>query len=265
MPVRTRHFPRFATIEAGGKRSLDAAGAARSAGKGLHASHPRRDIGRVSDHPDQPQPRRPSGRRPDLAKAERVLDVGWDLFLAHGFESVSMEAIAAEAGVSKVTVYRHYPDKAALFEASVLRATLGIEASQALTSPAGTLRDRLERFGTGLLRFLGTRPAIAFHTVLAAELRRHPELSRRFYDLGPGRTCANLAALIREAAARGEVAVDDPAEAAEMLVGAWQGLANFRLALALDDDYDATITRRVRNGVDWFLAAYAPPEPPTAA
>lgn len=194
-----------------------------------------------------------------------MLDAGWELFLTRGFESVSMEAIAAEAGVSKVTVYRHYPDKAALFEAAVLRATIGIEAAQNLAAPAGSLRERLERFGIGLLQFLGSRPAIAFHSVLAGELRRHPELAQRFYDLGPGRTCANLTALISDAAARGEIVVDDPAEAAEMLVGAWQGLANFRLALTIDADYEATLVQRVRNGVDWFLAAYAPPAPPTAA
>lgn len=209
---------------------------------------------------DTSPPKRTAGRRPDLEKAERVLDVGWDLFLCRGFEAVSMEAIAAEAGVSKVTVYKHYSDKTALFEAAVLRATLQIEAAQSLAAPDGTLRERLERFGTGLMRFLGTRPAIAFHSFLAGEMRRHPELARRFYALGPGRTIANLADIIADATARGEIAVDDPRLAAEMLVGAWQGLTNYRLALDIDDgNYEATLVQRVRTGVDRFLKAYAPP------
>jgi TetR/AcrR family transcriptional repressor of mexJK operon len=214
----------------------------------------------VTTDPATTPAKRSPGRPPDLEKAERVLDAGWDLFLSHGFESVSIEAIAAAAGVSKVTVYKHYPDKTALFEATVLRATLGIEASQNLTEATGTLRERLERFGIGLMRFLGTRPAIAFHSFLAGEMRRHPALARRFYALGPGRTIANLAEIIAAAKARGELAVDDPHLAAEMLVGAWQGLTNYRLALDIDDgDYEATLMRRVRTGVDQFLKAYAPP------
>lgn len=213
-----------------------------------------------------PAPKRQAGRPPDLEKAERILNTGWELFLARGFENVSMEAIAAEAGVSKVTVYKHYPDKVTLFEAAVLRATLDIEAAQRLPTDGGTLRERLERFGLGLMHFLGSPPAIAFYSVLAGELRRHPKLARRFYDLGPGRTMANLSAMIRDGVAAGEIAVDDPVEAAEMLVGAWQGLTNYRLALAIDaEDYPDRIAERVRTGVDCFLRAYAPGSPPTAA
>lgn len=213
-----------------------------------------------------PPARRPGGRRPDLEKAERILNVGWELFLSRGVESVSMEAIAAEAGVSKVTVYKYYPDKATLFEAAVRRATLGIEAAQNLPTPGGTLRERLEQFGIGLMTFLGSPQAVAFYSVLAGELRRNPQLAQRFYDLGPGRTMANLTAIIKAGVAAGDIAVDDPAEAAEMLVGAWQGLTNYRLALALDTAaYETTLATRVRSGVAYFLRAYAPGSPPTAA
>lgn len=211
-------------------------------------------------------PKRQAGRPPDLEKAERILNTGWELFLASGFENVSMEAIAAEAGVSKVTVYKYYPDKVTLFETAVLRATLEIEAAQRLPSESGSLRERLEHFGLGLMHFLGSPPAIAFYSVLAGELRRHPKLSRRFYDLGPGRTMANLSAIIRDGVAAGEISVDDPIEAAEMLVGAWQGLTNYRLALAIEvDDYADRIAGRVRAGVEMFLRAYTPGSPPTAA
>lgn len=225
----------------------------------------RGDIAAVSVDP-APAPKRQAGRPPDLEKAERILNTGWELFLDRGFENVSMEAIAAAAGVSKVTVYKYYPDKVTLFETAVLRATLEIEAAQRLPSEGGSLRERLEQFGLGLMHFLGSPPAIAFYSVLAGELRRHPKLSRRFYDLGPGRTMANLSAIIRDGVAAGEICVPDAAEAAEMLVGAWQGLTNYRLALAIDvEDYEARIAGRVRAAVDGFLRAYAPGSPPTAA
>ena len=196
------------------------------------------------------------GRPPDPGKVEAILDAGWDMFLAHGFEAVSVEAIAAQAGVSRVTFYKHFPDKAALFEAAVLRATQRIEAEQRGPEdlPPGPLRERLERFGIGLMRFLGSPTAVSFYGVLSGELRHHPAVARAFYDLGPARTISNLAAILRDAAGRGEVAVRSPELAAEMLVGLWQGMSNYRLALGVDPErYEAELVERVRYGIDLFL------------
>lgn len=202
------------------------------------------------------EPKKRLGRPPDPGKVEAILDAGWALFLASGFEAVSVEAVAAEAGVSRVTFYKHFPDKAALFEAAVLRATRRIEAEQAGPGdlPPEPLAERLERFGLGLMRFLGTPTAVSFYGVLSGELRHHPAIARAFYDLGPGRTIANLAAILAEAAERGEIRVVSPEAAAEMLVGLWQGLSNFRLALGVDAErYEVELGERVRSGVELFL------------
>ena len=51
------------------------------------------------------------GRPKDLGKGSAILDAAKRLFTAHGFEGASMDQIAAEAGVSKLTVYSHYGDK----------------------------------------------------------------------------------------------------------------------------------------------------------
>lgn len=196
------------------------------------------------------------GRPPDPGKVEAILDAGWEMFLARGFEAVSVEAIAAQAGVSRVTFYKHFPDKAALFEAAVLRATQRIEAEQRGPEdlPPGPLRERLERFAIGLMRFLGSPTAVSFYGVLSGELRHHPTVARAFYDLGPARTIGNLAAILRDAADRGEIAVSSPELAAEMLVGLWQGMSNYRLALGVDPErYEAELVERVRYGIDLFL------------
>ncbi|WP_309894457.1 TetR/AcrR family transcriptional regulator [Archangium sp.] len=196
------------------------------------------------------------GRPPDPGKVEAILEAGWTLFLARGFEAVSVEAIAEEAGVSRVTFYKHFPDKAALFEAAVLRATQRIEAQQKGPEDVapGPLSERLERFGVELMRFLGSPMAVSFYGVLSGELRHHPRVARAFYELGPGRTIGNLAAILREAAERGEIQVASPELAAEMLVGLWQGMSNYRLALGVDPErYEAELVERVRYGIELFL------------
>ena len=61
------------------------------------------------------------GRPKDLEKRAAILEAGKRLFPRHGFDGTSMDAIAAEAGVSKLTVYSHFNDKETLFK-SVIEA-----------------------------------------------------------------------------------------------------------------------------------------------
>ena len=59
------------------------------------------------------------GRPKDLEKRAAILNVAKRLFTTQGFDSTSMDAIAAAAGVSKLTVYSHFQDKERLFTAAV--------------------------------------------------------------------------------------------------------------------------------------------------
>ena len=59
------------------------------------------------------------GRPKDLSKGAAILEAAKRLFLEQGYEGVSMDQIAADAGVSKLTVYSHFGDKEALFGEAV--------------------------------------------------------------------------------------------------------------------------------------------------
>jgi TetR/AcrR family transcriptional repressor of mexJK operon len=203
------------------------------------------------------------GRPRDPAKVESILDASWRLFLAHGVEPVSVDAIAAEAGVAKATVYAYFPDKRALFQEGVRREMAKIEAAQRLArmpAPDQTLREVLTDFGTGIMRFLASPGAVDFYGSLSGELRRDPELARMFYEAGPGRTLANLTAILRGPLAR-DLAIPDATAAAEMLMGLWQGMTSYRLMLGIDPDEVArSIPRRVETGVAVFMRAFGPGE-----
>jgi len=70
---------------------------------------------------DNPLANLPRGGRPTRADATRnraaILDAATTLFAAHGASTVSMDAIAARAGVGKPTIYRHFGDRAGLAHA----------------------------------------------------------------------------------------------------------------------------------------------------
>lgn len=188
------------------------------------------------------------------------MTASWRLFLAHGVEPVAVDTIAAEAGVSKATVYAHFADKRALFQEGVRREMAKIEAAQKIgqhDSDATSLRDVLIAFGEGLMTFLASPGAVDFYGSLSGELRRSPDLARLFHEAGPGRTQANLAAILASPLAA-DLNMPDPEAAAEMLLGMWQGMTNYRLMLGVDHDaVVASIPERVSEGVDRFLRAFA--------
>ena len=59
------------------------------------------------------------GRPTDLAKREAILRTAGRSFFDAGFAATSIEQVAADAGLSKVTVYNHFGDKRGLFTAAV--------------------------------------------------------------------------------------------------------------------------------------------------
>ena len=174
-----------------------------------------------------------------------------------------MAAVAARARVSKSSLYAEFADRAQLFEAAMLHAMVAIEAEQgvgAATTEALPLRQRLDAFGTGIMAFLASEVGVAFYGALSAEIRRRPDLSDLFWRNGPCRTRANLTAMLKAAAATGEIAADDPAQAADLLFGMWQGFSNLELAVAGGAErVRAGIADRVSRGTELFLRLHAPP------
>ena len=59
------------------------------------------------------------GRPKDLAKRQMILEAAKSLFLKQGFHGSTMNQIAQEAGVTKLTVYNHFQDKANLFTCAI--------------------------------------------------------------------------------------------------------------------------------------------------
>lgn len=198
-----------------------------------------------------------SGRPKDSAKRAAIIAAAKSLFARQPFELVTMEAVAAQAAVSKMTVYSHFHDKETLFE-TIVSATAD-EMISALSAPncSNDLRERLTAVGLSFLGvILGSDICAMAHT-LPGTLRGSKPLAVRFYAAGPGRVRAALAAIIAAAAGRGELDVDDADHAADDLVSLWEGNMPAKIAFGLaEPTLPEEIARRARRGTDVFLRAY---------
>jgi AcrR family transcriptional regulator len=87
---------------------------------------------------------------PEGQRAEVIVDAARRLFLAPGLGRVSMDDLARELGMSKKTIYRHFPDKHSLITA-VLDQQFG-EIERALAAAAEDAEDK--PFGERIQRFL---------------------------------------------------------------------------------------------------------------
>jgi TetR/AcrR family transcriptional regulator len=90
---------------------------------------------------------------------EAVFNAGATLFSARGFDGVSMDHIAARAGVNKAMIYYHFADKIALYRAVVadMLTAVGASVSEIVATNA-TPHQKLERFIELFVRHADKRP-----------------------------------------------------------------------------------------------------------
>jgi TetR/AcrR family transcriptional repressor of mexJK operon len=211
---------------------------------------------------------RPRGRgRPrDYGKRAAIVAAANTMFMERGYAGVTMEAVAAAAGVSKMTVYGHFRDKAALFGAVVRTVSdqliAGLTDLPRAEGPAD-LEAKLVAVGKALLGLILCPRTVVMSHVLMSMLMKDKALAEAFYEAGPGNTRASLARFLAEAAERGALTFDSAQAAAADLLSLWEGDLPKRLALGLmppvvPDDID----RQVRRGVSVFLRAYRAAPPP---
>ncbi|HEX4375535.1 MAG TPA: TetR/AcrR family transcriptional regulator, partial [Steroidobacteraceae bacterium] len=152
--------------------------------------------------------------RPTLTD-EELLDKALDLFLDHGFERTTIDAITASAGMAKRTVYLRYADKAALFKAALRRAIeewiVPIERLRAVETE--DLEVTLLAVGQILVSNIMSPAGLRLMRITNAESSRMPEIGVYTYQNGTGRTIDYLADLFRR---RVELPyqLEDPQEAA---------------------------------------------------
>lgn len=103
--------------------------------------------------------RKPLARRDPEARRSRVVEVATRLFAERGYESTSVNDVAAEAGVSVGALYKYFPDKPALLEGVLEMFEQEFSASMAKVHEVpGTHFQKLHVMVEGLFELGASRP-----------------------------------------------------------------------------------------------------------
>jgi AcrR family transcriptional regulator len=179
--------------------------------------------------------------RPAVPMRDRILEAADRLFYARGIQAVGVDLVAAEAGISKRTLYNHFPSKDGLIAAYLERRSgLGITSSGEPLQHILGLFDALERWFASK-RFRGC----AFVNAVS-ELggdRHHPAIG--VAEDHKARRLKGVAALLRE------LDVADPDGLAEQLMLLFEGA----VAVSLVRGGDPAAARSARDAACVLLQA----------
>jgi TetR/AcrR family transcriptional repressor of mexJK operon len=202
------------------------------------------------------------GRPKDLGKRAAILDAAKRLFTTHGFDGVSMDQIATEAGVSKLTVYSHFGDKESLFGAAIrAKCEEQLPAELFLVGGLeGNLREQLTAIARAFFTLVTSEEAVAIHRMMMMPGTGEAHVRELFWQAGPRRVKEGFAAFLRDEVAQGALDIPDIERAASQFFCLIKGEVHMQLLCGLCcTPAPEAVDAHVQATVDLFLRAYGSP------
>ncbi len=192
------------------------------------------------------------------AKEAAIIDAARATFLAHGYDSASMDQIALAASVSKRTVYNRFRSKEELFAAAIEETCkqilpVDMAAIEASLSTEQFVSEMAHAFLRGILE----PEALSLRRIAAFEAGRNPALGRSYLEHGPAYMAASFAPVLARAAKREGLEIDD-VETAIYQLGALisEPLYTEVLLGVTPADLDRAIDEQIASGIKAFWRIY---------
>lgn len=198
------------------------------------------------------------GRPKDLAKRAAILDAAKRIFTQSGFDGTSMDQVASEAGVSKLTVYSHFGDKEGLFSA-VVKAHCEQQMPSSLfeARPDMDLRARLLEIARAFYAMISSPEAVAGHRMMCSPQMAESPMVQLFWESGPMRVQGDFAQLLQRRIESGELKIADVPRAASQFFTLVKGEHHARLVFGCCAPALGSVEDHLTATVELFLAAYA--------
>lgn len=198
------------------------------------------------------------GRPVNEALGQSIIDAASELFVELGFQATTMEKVAQRAKISKLSIYRKFENKEALFSAAIA-AHCQQFAPQALAEGVdGSAEDQLVAVASALLRTLLSPDVRSVEAMIMADKTNQQALSRLHYQAGPAYVIVQIEALLQQLHAKAALNVPDPLRSARLFAALIRG--SDLLAIARFDEARAgsegQIESYCRSAVAMFIAAH---------
>ncbi len=195
---------------------------------------------------------------PSADKRQQIIRGAELAFTESGYEGASMSRIAAEAGVSKGTLYNYFDNKATLFAVVVeqkvantlMRIFHTVEEEENPTAALHAIALRM-------LEMMISDESLILYRIVLSEAQKFPHLAEVYWQSGPSRAIAYMTEWISRQVLAGKLTASDPGFAAEQFLALCQTRVALRRRLRISHESDHTeIDEVVHGAVRLFLAGY---------
>jgi AcrR family transcriptional regulator len=198
------------------------------------------------------------GRPANEALSQTIVDAACELFVELGFQATTMDKVAQRAKISKLSIYRHFENKEALFSAAIAARCHQFAPQALLEGVDGSAEEQLMAVGSSLLRTLMSPDVSGVEAMIMADKTNRKSLSRLHYEAGPAHVIAQIEALLRQLHAKGLLHVPNTVQSARLFAALFKGsdllaIARFEDARAKDEK---EIESYCRSAVAMNLAAH---------
>lgn len=198
------------------------------------------------------------GRPVNEELGQTIVNAACELFVELGFQATTLDKVAQRAKISKLSIYRHFENKEALFSAAITARCHQFSPNALFEGTEGSAEDQLIAVGSALLRTLLNPDVRSVEAMVMADKTNQPSLSRLHYEAGPGRVITQIQALLCQLHAKAILNVPDPVRSARLFAALFKGsdlliVARFDEARAQDEQ---EIESYCRAAVAMFIAAH---------
>ncbi|GLZ80893.1 TetR family transcriptional regulator [Actinorhabdospora filicis] len=203
----------------------------------------------------------PPTARGRIDKRQAILSAAIEVFARDGYERAGVEAIAAEAGVAKPTIYNHLGGKenlyrAAMAEAAARSKTKVLAAVDGFPTTGEDLRAGLRTVARSLVDCHISPQGWALSRLLYTEAARFPEVYDEVQTEGGRQINEALAGRLARLGNAGVLRVPDPVLAARHFMALITGELAARTAMGTRELPEEELAGIIADGVETFLAAF---------
>ena len=199
-------------------------------------------------------PRRQQNR---LNRERAILEAALKVFAATGYTGTRMDAVAAEAGVTKPTLYSYFPSKESLFQAMMLGKRDQMLDVFEHPSQQGMVADLLV-FAWAYADTVMRPEMLSLARLIIGEVQRFPEIGRAYQASGPDHLMRGIMRYLEGQRRAGRLDFEDAELAAQDLWGLILSAPRTQALYMPDAQPDRTTLRRyIVNGLRVFLKAYS--------
>jgi TetR/AcrR family transcriptional regulator, mexJK operon transcriptional repressor len=189
------------------------------------------------------------------SKRQMIIAAATRMFLTHGYSKVSMDKIAADAPVSKATLYHYFSGKEALFAEVISRLCSSVlQTVNQVTVQLNNIENNLTQIAGAFVDLIFTEQALAMYRLVIAESHYFPELGRLVYKSSALPLLARLENYLQQLCANGLIEKVNFTQAADVFFSLLKGDLHFQCLLGTKPPPDSREKQQlVNHAVHFYL------------